>query len=170
MTRTVTRAAAAAAALAALLAACGAPPSTSAPAGAGRGPEVVLEACTSGGGYQLNDRAAACQGVFSGTLESQCKSGWVPCAKSPLAPADCASFPGFFAAARSVSTTCQDAINVLLGCGEVGGIPSSCSAGFTRRVQCPGRQTDPNPFSCQGWVVINADPRSGVLCCQGSAP
>lgn len=160
----------AAAALACVLGACGAPPSTSAPAGSTSAPNAVLAACVSGGGYPLNERAAACQGVFQGTLEAQCKSGWAPCTRSPLDESSCARFPGFFAGARSASTACGDAINVLLGCGEVGSTPAACSAGFQRRVQCPSRQTDPNPFSCQGWVVINADPRSGVLCCQGSAP
>jgi len=157
--------AAAAVALACVLGACGAPPSTSAPAGSTSAPNAVLAACASGGGYPLNERAAACQGVFSGTLEAQCKSGWAPCTKSPLAPADCASFPGFFAAARSVSTTCGDAVNVLQGCGEVGGIPAACSAGFARRIPCPGQAAAPNPFSCSGWEVRNLDPKSGVLCC-----
>lgn len=155
----------AAAALICILGACGAPPHAEAPTGAGRAPGVVLAACVSGGGYQLNEHATACQGMFVGTLESQCKSGWVPCTKNPLAPADCAQLPGFFAAARTVSTSCGDAVNVLLGCGEVGTIPPACSAGFARRVQCPGRQTDSNPFSCSGWQVANTDPRSGVLCC-----
>lgn len=160
----------AAAALACVLAGCGAPPSTSAPAGSTSAPNAVLAACVSGGGYPLNERAAACQGVFTGTLEAQCKSGWAPCAKSPLDAASCAQLPGFFAGARSASTTCGDAVNVLLGCGFAGTIPPACSAGFARRVQCPGRQTDPNPFSCSGWTVRNIDARSGVLCCQGSAP
>lgn len=155
----------AAAALACILGACGAPPAPSAPTGTRSAPQVVLEACTSGGGYPLGEHAVACQGVFTGTLEAQCRPGWAPCTRSPLRPADCASFPGFFAAARSASTACGDAVNVLLGCGEVGTIPPACSAGFARRVQCPGRQTDSNPFSCSGWQVANTDPRSGVLCC-----
>lgn len=158
------------AALAALLASCGLPAAPPVPAGSTSAPDAVLAACTSQGGYQLNDHAVACQGTFVGTLDAQCKSGWVPCVKSPLRPEDCAQFPGFFAAARSTSTTCQDAVNVLLGCGEVGTIPSTCSAGFARRVQCPGRAEAPSPFSCSGWTVTNIDPRSGVLCCQGSAP
>lgn len=155
--------------LAALLASCGMPPHSAVPAGTKSAPEVVLEACTSQGGYQLNDRAAACQGTFTGTLDSQCRQGWSPCTRSPLAPQDCVSLPGFFAASRTASTSCQDAVNALLGCGTFGSASRACSAGFARRVPCGGAASG-SPYSCSGSTVRNEDPKSGVLCCAARSP